>query len=177
MPLSQNARVGLVVGGVAAALFVVCAGGVVALVVAQRDKGTGTTAAGKGGEGKPLAERPVSEGNPGDDESYILGHRWWKRKPTKDDLERIVRFVTDTPSGRVVCVSNELDLSATIDAAAPGENFVVGKLSEKEWGTKWRLKPYFSIDMPKSKRPQRGDVLRVLRSELDRVEYRDGPSR
>ena len=187
MPMSDQARTGLIAGAVVAGLFL-CAGAGGGFLMwnwgqAERDRDAAEAERGRqvglGDEeaarrGKRLADRPISEGNNQDDEAYVLGHRWWKSKPTRADLDRLVRLVIETPSSSRVYVAQDFDMGAVPNyLPSVPESFAVKKKS----GVGVDIKPHFTIEAPGDKRPARQDVLRILRGQLDRAEYRDSPGR
>jgi hypothetical protein len=172
LPLSPQARTGLFAVGVVAGAFLLCGGGVLAVALIGRDgtTGAGRTDGGRAdggkaegeapGKAKGLADRPVSEGRKDDDESYVMGHRWWARPLGRADLDRIVRAAVET--------SAREDLFVERDGTTRTE-LVLAEYPE--------LAKTIKLFRPRGKRPDRADVVRSLRAALDRVEFRDGPGR
>lgn len=124
------------------------------------------------GSGKRLADRPVSKGEAKDDLSYILGHRWWKKPPTREQLEEIIRAAIETnrgpaifidDSGNYVITSKRRDISFLESVPA----------TPKEM----EGRRHFSIELNSPVRPTRADILGEIRSALRVGEYADGPGR
>src|SRR5262249_30933677 len=94
MPLSPQARTGLIAIILVGGLFVAVIG-LISIVYLWHVRPNGPTAS---IEPKPerLADRPVSTGDEKDDAAYVLGHRWWKKPPSRERLEQLVKFVIET---------------------------------------------------------------------------------
>src|SRR5262249_61445199 len=100
MPLTPQARTGLIAIILVGGLFVAVLG-LISIVYLWHVRPNGPTAS---IEPKPerLADRPVSTGDEKDDASYILGHRWWRKPPTRDRLEQLVQVVVGGRAGATV---------------------------------------------------------------------------
>jgi hypothetical protein len=161
--LSPSQRAGVLAAVIALGLFL--SGGAVVAMLAGKSEGQGGP---NPPAGKPLADRPVSEGHKGDDVGYILGHRWWSKPPDRAGLDRIISLVIESNRGTAVLIdrTGQTGTSSQYDDRV-GWMFVkpsVGRprmVIQSEWAT----------------RPDREKVVRALREELDKAEYRDGPGR
>jgi len=172
MPLSPQARMGIIAVGIIGSLFlsVGCLVGV--LVWKGQDRGTGPGEGEKGAEkGKRLADRPISQGSDKDDESYIMGHRWWKKPPTKAKLDEIVRFIIETNAGSSAWVDDEGRCLRT--------SHYFGEGYGKTWIKPEELKNrrYFRDEASGAKRPDRKSALITIRVVLDAAEFKEGPGR
>lgn len=186
MPLTPQARTGLlavaIVGG--GTLLLGCVIGVVLLSGGSKDTRPGTQAdgradsgkgTGKGDGNKGLADRPVSTGNEKDDESYILGHRWWKKPPTRKQLDEMVKLIVEqnkSTGNTENCVAiNQAGDFVKSHVLVQGSYHYYGpeahKLGEKRIN-------YICSD---TTRPTRESVLRWMCREIDSREYKDGPGR
>jgi predicted Zn finger-like uncharacterized protein len=192
---ASKARTGLLAFGFAGAIFAVIAVVVGIVVTAKRESGgpaerssasasaqqpdwdgSGGTAlqpkrdppgAGEKSQAKTDLTGPVSKGPKDDDGAYVVGHRWWKTPPTRDKLQELIDYVISTPGESSVIIG---DTGKTMRLTpfersqySPPELFIGGR--------------WFKIDCDWAKRPNRDAVLKAMRSELDRVEYKQGPGR
>jgi hypothetical protein len=172
--LSPTAKSGLLAAALVGGAFLLLAVAFAAFLAADRASGQPVARPDPGSAreiaaGEGLADRPVSEGSERDDESYILGHRWWGKRPTRADLDRIVRLVIETNRGSAVLI----DRTARTGRSSRYHD-VAGWLAvePQDLGT-----PRLVIECTSATRPDRRAVLSRVRAELDRAEYRDGPGR
>jgi hypothetical protein len=118
-----------------------------------------------------VAGKPLSAGDPKDDESYILGHRWWKIPPTKARLAEIARVMVEADKGDKVEVDQKAQLRSL---KVKDKDF--GEPKAGRIGFEFQLR-ILTVPCDREKRPDRATTMRELRDELDRAEYRDGPGR
>ncbi len=152
-PVSPRARMGLY-----AALITVGAFTVVGLLVAVLAGGR------KPSTSVDTPSTGYTSAKQADDWSYVRGHKWWTKAPSKEALELLVQFVIETNSGDRVYVS------------AKCEYF---RYSEKlkqimdmdEWESLRKYHPLV-IQCDWGKRPSAKQVLDDIRSDLDSLEYK-----
>jgi hypothetical protein len=110
----------------------------------------------------------------------LARHRWWKKPPSAAEVDRIVDWIVGLKMYDIGFVDCDGKFS-----------LVDEKLGAWEWYRTNSLYPstfrpqglnersfWFAMD-PRiySKRPDRAQVLRLLKYELDRSEFKDGPGR
>jgi hypothetical protein len=103
------------------------------------------------------------------DAQKILGHKWWKQPPTREQLDQIVSMIVATNKGAAIFIDDVCHIGkSTYHDRDFGWMFIQpGDLAER------RLR----IVCRGIVRPDRGSVLRDLAAELDSCEYRDGAGR
>ena len=106
-----------------------------------------------------------------DDFDKVLKHKWWKKPPTKERLNEIVELIKSTNTGSTVFFDDDANTGVIETYKSVFHNPHV-TLPPKGVGQRHG---YYSASG--TKRPDKASVLTSLLSELDRVEYRDGPGR
>lgn len=146
-------KLGLVAIAIVIGLFAAI-GGVVAI------------AAKVGGHTTSLADRPLSSGDEKDDESYVRGHRFWRKELSAAKLDELVKLVVATEKDAVVYI----DLNGRHEVVAPIYKGIGPHANKLD-------KAYFAVRCVWDKRPTREQVVRSMRSGLDDAEYRHGAGR
>jgi len=150
--------------------FLLSVGALVALLVWKSGQGGPTSTQ---IDDKRLADRPISEGNKDDDVAYIIGHRWWKKPPAREKLDDLVKFVIETHAGNSIWIDDEGNCVRTDPEAS------INYGGQRTWLTPEAMKDRRCMRWTAAgtKRPERAEVIKKLRSELDEHEFKDGPGR
>ena len=98
----------------------------------------------------------------------IAAHKWWKKQPSRSQVEKMVQAVIDANSGSVLFWNNDGSFQVVKD---DGRIFVDPFVLTPA-GING---PYGYIKCSWSTRPDRDDVSSSILSALDKLEYRDGP--
>lgn len=148
MPLSTNQRTGLLAFAIVGGLFLLVAGVLFVTIAMRAGKSRGT-------DPGPVSRRPAA--GPTDSEA-VKGHKWWARPLTDDELGKVVAFIMATNNGNFLYISDR----GVCYRGDRQPNELAGK----------RM---LFFQLSGSNRPNRADVLALLRAELDAAEFRDGP--
>jgi hypothetical protein len=116
----------------------------------------------------------------------ITNHKWWRRRPTRQQAENIAQFIVDTNRGHFVWIAEDLrtyrakiypgmDSNSPI---SPGNSITERQMAEMS------LRPaaidpksrYFWLFLDDAVRPTKIQALKYLKAKLDILEYRDGRS-
>jgi hypothetical protein len=147
--MTTRQRTGLLAFGIVGGLFLGAAAVVAVVANVSGDKGTW----------RDLVDRPMSSGSTDDDESYIRGHRWWKKQISKSQLDRIAETIISTDHGRTVLVTDS--------GLAEPWDLPIDQMPPRLKGASRRL--YIACEW--GARPTRKQVIQAIRQELDREEY------
>jgi hypothetical protein len=128
-PLSPHQRTDLLAGGITASLALSFAALLVGYWWSHRPQSTASLEAVdlQTPSAQPLANSPLSNGRTSDDVSYILGHRWWRKAPSRARLHQIVTFVIEQNRGGAVIVDDIVRLGTA-------EEYQAGDIERAESG-------------------------------------------
>lgn len=162
--MKAETRLGLIAIGLVLGLFL-CIGGVIALVVGGKGATTNNPKAEIGkGTVQDLAG-PVSTGSKDDPVAYILGHRWWKKPPSKKRLDDLVAMIIAMDPSKAAEIDRDAIFEPCRHPAVIMKQYADGSYENLFIRSIWNT------------RPDRNQVLSFLQSELDRREYLYGPGR
>lgn len=164
--MKPETKMGLIAVAAVVGVFVLVGGGIAVLVSGGATKTTAGKEAGKTSTAeKNRLAGPVSTGSKDDPVAYICGHRWWKKPPTKKQLDELVAQLISMNQGDLTFVTR-LGVS---------ERPKIPAYAVRQYPT--LIYENLVIDASWTKRPTAEIVLNEIISELDQKEYRYGPGR